>query len=104
MVLCVAAALMGPGRPAVAGGGAEADGLSARHDALVYVADLESDTVSVVDAPNGLAVSPAGSRVYVSNFNADTLSVIDTATARSTDTVAVGSGPTGVAAARGKRA
>ncbi|WP_369405193.1 hypothetical protein [Streptomyces sp. NRRL S-87] len=44
-----------------------------------------------------------GSRVHVSNFDADTLSVIDTATARATDTVAVGDGPTGVAAARGRR-
>nr|WSX53814.1 hypothetical protein OG409_35765 [Streptomyces sp. NBC_00974] len=34
----------------------------------------------------------------------DTLSVIDTSTARATDTVAVGDGPTGVAAAQEKKA
>ncbi|MGE7384680.1 hypothetical protein ACQKM2_04130 [Streptomyces sp. NPDC004126] len=49
----------------------------------------------------GRAVPAA--QVHVGNFDSDTLSGIDTAPARVTDTVAVGDGPTGVAAAPRKK-
>ncbi|WP_263399218.1 YncE family protein [Streptomyces venezuelae] len=79
VVLCATAALMGPGGLSGASAGTPTAGLSPRPDALVYVASLHSDTVSVVDTgtgmvvdsvpvgdgPDSVAVSPDGSRVYV---------------------------------------
>lgn len=76
-----------------------------------YIANLGSDTVSVVDAatqnvvatiavgsnPDGVAVTPDGARVYVANFLSDTVSVIDAGTNTVTATIDVGSGPVGVA-------
>lgn len=56
VVLCVTAALMGPGNPAGASAGTTAPDLSPRPDALVYVANLHSDTVSVVDTGTGTVV------------------------------------------------
>ncbi|MFE2163754.1 YncE family protein [Streptomyces sp. NPDC059447] len=110
VVLCVTAVLMGPGSPAGASAGTAAAGQSPRADALVYIADLHSDTVSVVDAgsgtvvgsvpvgdgPDSVAVSPDGSRVYVTNSAADTVSVIDARTRKVIDTVAVGDEPSRV--------
>ena len=60
---------------------------------VVYVANTDSDSVSVIDAETfdvittiavgdalwNLAVNPDGSRIYVANGN-DTISVIDTRT------------------------
>ena len=58
----------------------------------VYVANLGSNTVSVIDAntgsvvrnpitfglaPFGVAVAPDGSHVYVANSNSNTVSIID---------------------------
>jgi YVTN family beta-propeller protein len=76
-----------------------------------YVANLGSDTLSVVDTatqsvvtsipvgddPDGVAVTPDGTQVYVANFLSDNVSVIDAGTNRVTKTIDVGSGPVGVA-------
>jgi YVTN family beta-propeller protein len=62
----------------------------------VYVANNDSNTVSVIETarnavtatlgvgvfPFGIAVTPDGSRVYVANEGSNTLSVIETATMR----------------------
>ena len=74
-----------------------------------YVANLSSDTVSVIDTANNtvvatvpggnpvyVTVSPDGSRVYVANYTSDTVSVIDTATDSVVATVPVGTGPDNV--------
>lgn len=75
-----------------------------------YVANLGSDTVSVIDGatnmvthtipvgsnPDGIAAA-AGS-IYVANFLSDTVSVIDAFTNTVTATILVGAGPVGVAA------
>ncbi|MFE6840488.1 hypothetical protein ACFVFI_37420, partial [Streptomyces sp. NPDC057705] len=53
VVLCVTAALMGPGNLAGASVGTTAVGLSPPPGALVYIANLHSDTVSVVDTGTG---------------------------------------------------
>ncbi|MFD5430138.1 YncE family protein, partial [Streptomyces sp. NPDC127084] len=72
-----------------------------------YVANSESNTVSVIDTatntvsatidvgsfPIGVAVSPDGTRAYVVNGFSDTVSVIDTATNTVVATVAVGDDP-----------
>ena len=47
--------------------------------------------------PEGVAVSPDGSRVYVANAGSSTVSVIDTATNTVTATIAVGLWRYGVA-------
>lgn len=76
-----------------------------------YVANLGSDTVSVVDVatqtvattvpvgsnPDGVAATPDGTRVFVANFLSDDLSVIDTGTNTVSARIDVGSGPVGVA-------
>ncbi|MDX2166865.1 MAG: beta-propeller fold lactonase family protein [Deltaproteobacteria bacterium] len=76
-----------------------------------YVTLLGADQVAVIDAasnagitpivagddPNGVAVSPDGTRAYVTGFVSGTLSVIDTATNQAIDSIAVGDGPVGVA-------
>ncbi|MFB8000484.1 YncE family protein [Streptomyces sp. NPDC056002] len=104
------AALMGQESLAGASAGTSAAGLSSRPGALVYIANLHSDTVSVVDTgigrvvgsvpvgdgPDSVAVSPDGSRVYVTNFVSDTVSVIDARTRTVIATVAVGDEPSTV--------
>jgi YVTN family beta-propeller protein len=55
-------------------------------------------TNSNFNLPVGVAVSPDGSKVYVANVLSNTVSVIDTTTNPATvSTIAVGSTPTGVA-------
>ena len=77
----------------------------------VYVANYDSNTVSVIDgktntvtdtvsvgeSPGGVAVNPTTNTIYVANFDPNTVSVIDGKTNTVTDTVPVGSGPEGVA-------
>jgi YVTN family beta-propeller protein len=76
-----------------------------------YIANSVSDNVSVIDtatntvtatipvgnSPEGVAVSPDGSKVYVANYDSNTLSVINTATNTVTATIPVGVSPSGVA-------
>lgn len=83
---------------------------------FAYIANLNSDTVSVIDTaansvintinvgigPQGIAVNSDGTKVYVTNsgrgyYTDSTVSVIDTATNTVTATVNVGSMPTRVA-------
>jgi len=54
-------------------------------------------TVTVGLNPEGIAVTPDGTRVYVANFNANTVSVIAAASNKVTATVTVGANPAGVA-------
>jgi YVTN family beta-propeller protein len=70
----------------------------------VYVADTDSNSVSVVDTsrkkligrvavgdtPIGVAITRDGSRTYVTNSGERTVSVIDTASNTVVDTVRVG--------------
>jgi YVTN family beta-propeller protein len=77
----------------------------------VYVANVNDDTVSVIDTatntvtatipvgshPIYVAADPAAGTVYVTNVNDDTVSVINAATNTVTATIPVGSGPVGVA-------
>src|SRR5260221_450738 len=78
----------------------------------VYVANLGSDSVSVVDVdtnlvvatiplqqfsrPQGLALTPDAAKLYVTHENANFVSVIDTATNTVTTIVTVGSSPRGI--------
>ncbi len=78
----------------------------------VYVANFDSDTVSVIDVsthtviatipvgsrPFGVAVKPDGTRVYVTNYGGNTVSVIDASTHTVIATIPVGAKPAGVAA------
>ena len=79
-----------------------------------YVADSGSNLVSVIDttannvvatvgvgdAPQGVAITPDGTRVYVTNSNDSTVSVISTASKTVVATVEVGTSPARVALAR----
>ncbi|AKB52174.1 hypothetical protein MSBRW_2921 [Methanosarcina barkeri str. Wiesmoor] len=74
---------------------------------FAYIANLESNSVSVIDTatdtvtatvnvgiePSGAAVSPDGTRVYVTNCMSNSVSVIDAAKNKVIDTVYVGSYP-----------
>lgn len=78
---------------------------------FAYITNNLSDNVSVIDTatnhvittiavgsvPDGVAVSPNGSKVYVANILSDSVSVIDTATNTVTATIPVGERPMGVA-------
>ncbi|WP_415803453.1 YncE family protein, partial [Bacillus albus] len=54
-------------------------------------------TITVGRAPNGVAITPNGTRVYVANQRDDNVSVIDTAINTVIDTVSVGDRPLSVA-------
>ncbi|GHB84088.1 hypothetical protein GCM10010347_63780 [Streptomyces cirratus] len=83
---------------------------SARPGAFVYVTNLHSDTLSVIDIrtdavvdsvrvgdrPDSVAVTPDGSHVYVTNSLTDTVSVIEARTRMVVDTIAVGEEPSRV--------
>jgi YVTN family beta-propeller protein len=78
--------------------------------ANAYVTNTSSNTVSVINTstnavvntiavgsgPQGVSVSPDGSRVYIANFSSNTVSVINTSTNTVVATIGVGSSPTGV--------
>jgi YVTN family beta-propeller protein len=57
-----------------------------------------TQTTAVGSDPQGMAVSPDGTRLYVANRASKSLTVIDTATDLVLGTVSVGDGPTAVAA------
>ena len=50
-------------------------------------------TIPVGSDPNGVSVSPDGSKVYVANYNSNTVSVINTTTNTVTATITVGTNP-----------
>jgi YVTN family beta-propeller protein len=76
-----------------------------------YITNEFSNSVSVIETatntviatipagsfPEGVAVTPDGSKVYVANNTSDTVSVIATASNKVIATIPVGIGPTGVA-------
>ncbi|MBI1817230.1 MAG: beta-propeller fold lactonase family protein [Deltaproteobacteria bacterium] len=80
---------------------------------FAYVANLGSDSLSVIDTsdqtivatipvgsnPDGIAISPDGTTAYVANFRSDSVSVVDTRTNTVTATIAVATGPVGLAIA-----
>lgn len=86
-------------------------GRAARAESLVYVVNVGSHDVSVIDGttngvvatipvaqqPNGIAVTPDGQRVYVSSFLTDSVAVIDAATRAVVGSIPVGVEPVGVA-------
>lgn len=75
-----------------------------------YIANVASNDISVIDtasnavvgtiavgsSPEGLAVTPDGTRAYVANTGSDTVSVIDTAAGVVVANIPVGHLPTGV--------
>src|SRR5204862_4011269 len=54
-------------------------------------------TIPVGVAPNGIAITPDGTRAYVTDDGSDTVSVIDTTTNTVIGTIPVGVGPVAVA-------
>lgn len=91
--------------------GTDPDGLAASKDgSRVYVANFDSNTVSVIDTttlkvvatvpteePTYIAVSPKGSRAYVCNQGLGTISVINTKTDKVVGTYHVPGTPEGIA-------
>jgi len=57
---------------------------------------VQPGPVKVGQSPSGLAIDPAGARLYVANRESDTLSVIDLGTLGTVATVPVGHAPFGV--------
>jgi YVTN family beta-propeller protein len=86
-------------------------GPAAQAAPFAYVTNQSAGTVSVIDTgtdtviatvpvgthPEGVAITPDGTRVYVTNEYSDNVSVISTATNTVIATVAVGTRPQGVA-------
>ncbi len=84
--------------------------VTASSNDLAYIADAGSDSVSVIDPvsntviatiavgsqPNGISVSPDGSRVYVGNEGSSSVSVINTTTNMVVATIPVGTLPLGI--------
>jgi YVTN family beta-propeller protein len=57
---------------------------------------IVDQTITVGTAPHGVVVNKAGTLVYVTNLLSDDLSVIDVATSKEVARVAVGEMPNGV--------
>lgn len=53
-------------------------------------------TVINITSPKGMDLSPDGAKLYVANMDADTVSVIDTSSGTITDTISVGDAPCSV--------
>jgi YVTN family beta-propeller protein len=82
-----------------------------RADPFVYVANIGSDDVTVIDVPSnaplvsipvgddpdGVAVTPDGSAAWVTDFLSNAVSIIDTSTQSVSATIPVGAGPVGIA-------
>jgi YVTN family beta-propeller protein len=72
-----------------------------RFDNTVSVIDTTTntlvDTIAVGEAPGGVAINPAGTRVYVANLLDDTVLSIDTATNTVEATITTGDQPNGMA-------
>lgn len=99
----------------LAGAYADADGVVhgfvSATGPFAYVANLDSNSVTVIDVPSSLAISaipvgggptavaisPDGKQVYVSNNHTNDVSVIDTATSTVTATIPVQTQPFGLA-------
>lgn len=60
--------------------------------------DSQND-ITVGNSPRGIAAEPMGNFVYVANFDDDTISKISVSSTSIAETIAVGNGPIGVAAA-----
>ena len=97
------------GTPVVVGSSPTAAAAS-RDGTKVYIANFDSNSVSVIDSatntvtniavgtfPNAVAVSPNGQLGYVANLGSGSVSVIDTATNTISDTISVGARPAAVA-------
>ena len=77
----------------------------------VYVANSNSNNVSIINTannnvtatipvgifPEGVAITPDGTKVYVTNYNGNTVSVINTATNNVTAIINVGQQSSGIA-------
>ncbi|MGD0534086.1 MAG: IPT/TIG domain-containing protein [Methanoregula sp.] len=86
-------------------------GLASATGPFAYFANSQYNNVTVIDTtsntviatvpvgiqPEGVAVSPDGSRVYVANYGNNSVSVINTGTNTVSTTVSVGDAPFGVA-------
>src|SRR5262249_34578006 len=85
--------------------------IPAKAQNFAYVANFNSNSVSVIDtasntvtatlgvgvSPSGVAITPDGTRAYVTNTFSNSVSVVDTASNTLLATVAVGNQPRGVA-------
>jgi len=85
--------------------------IPAQAQTFAYVTNRGSNSVSVIDTasntvvatipvgafPEGVAITPDGTRAYVTDFVSNTVSVIDTATNTVVVTIGVGLFPTGAA-------
>ncbi|MEU5010854.1 IPT/TIG domain-containing protein [Streptomyces sp. NPDC021749] len=66
-------------------------------DSALNAAFVAGAVISVGNTPQGITLTPDGTRAYVANRGSNTVSVIDTATNTVTDTIATGAGPTDMA-------
>ncbi|MEM8641275.1 MAG: beta-propeller fold lactonase family protein [Cyanobacteria bacterium P01_G01_bin.54] len=74
-------------------------GNEAKQNVHVVAGVLQSVTVKVGSRPQALAIAPDGKSVYVANMNSNTVSVIDTATNQVSHTIPVGIWPIDLAIA-----
>ena len=85
--------------------------LASSHSCFVYVANASSNNVKVIGTatnsvistipvgmlPEGVAITPDGTKLYVTNAGSDTVSVINTTTNTTTSAITVGNVPYGIA-------
>lgn len=58
--------------------------------------DTVSFTIHFISSPEGICVSPDGTKLYVANYYSDSVSIINTATNTVSAAIAVGIGPLGI--------